>query len=139
MFACIASFTWILRCCCAARHRCEALSIILSGLLLSHGRVHPVHLIGTPVPALADAPPVSPATTSHYIIDDHLSTLVVKLQLLTQSSSKSIDEHSTKLIAELPRAMVDIERVGADSSLLVSQMAQVLDKVSEVERRGQQT
>ena len=28
-------------------------------------------------------------------VDDHLSTLVVKLQLLTQSSSKSIDEHST--------------------------------------------
>jgi len=64
---------------------------------------------------------------------------VVKLQLLTQSSSKSIDEHSTKLIAELPRAMADIERVGADSSLLASQMAQVLDKVSEVERSGQQT
>ena len=28
-------------------------------------------------------------------IDDHLATLVVKLQLLTQSSSKTIDEHST--------------------------------------------
>ena len=28
-------------------------------------------------------------------VDDHLATLVVKLQLLTQSSSKSIDEHST--------------------------------------------
>ena len=28
-------------------------------------------------------------------VDDYLSTLVVKLQLLTQSSSKSIDEHST--------------------------------------------
>jgi len=139
MFACIASLTWILRCCCAAWHRCETLSILLSGLLFSHGRVHSVNLIGTPVPALADAPPVSPATTSHYSIDDHLSTLVVKLQLLTQSSSKSIDEHSTKLIAELPRAMADIERVGADSSLLASQMAQVLDKVSEVERSGQQT
>ena len=35
--------------------------------------------------------------------------------------------------------MVDIERVGADSSLLAAQMAQVLDKVSEVERTGQQT
>jgi hypothetical protein len=44
-----------------------------------------------------------------------------------------------KLIAELPRAMTDIERVGADSSLLAAQMAQVLDKVSEVERTGQQT
>jgi hypothetical protein len=28
-------------------------------------------------------------------VDDHLATLVVKLQLLTQSSSKTIDEHST--------------------------------------------
>jgi histidyl-tRNA synthetase len=44
-----------------------------------------------------------------------------------------------RLIAELPRAMADIERVGAESSLLAAQMAQVLDKVSEVERSGQQT
>ena len=36
-------------------------------------------------------------------LDDHLSTLVVKLQLLTQSASKSIDEHST--VALLPRAL----------------------------------
>ena len=28
-------------------------------------------------------------------VDDHLATLVVKLQLLTQSSSKAIDEQST--------------------------------------------
>jgi len=35
--------------------------------------------------------------------------------------------------------MADIERVGADSVLLAAQMAQVLDKVSEVERSGQQT
>ena len=72
-------------------------------------------------------------------VDDNLSTLVVKLQLMAQSASKAVDEHAQKLIMELPHAMVDIERVGADSSLLAAQMAQVLDKVSEVERTGQQT
>jgi hypothetical protein len=36
-------------------------------------------------------------------VDDHLSTLVVKLQLLTQQSSKSIDEHST-VAPQLPTA-----------------------------------
>eukprot|EP00960_Hanusia_phi_P057102 763458-Hanusia_phi.AAC.2 len=35
--------------------------------------------------------------------------------------------------------MIDIQRVGSDAELLAHQMAQVLDKVSEVERSGQQT
>ncbi|KAJ1471812.1 oligomeric Golgi complex subunit 7 [Baffinella frigidus] len=71
--------------------------------------------------------------------DDHLSTLVVKLQLLSQSAGKSIDSSSTKLLAELPQAMSDIQRVGSEAALLAQQMAQVLDRVSEVERAGQQT
>jgi hypothetical protein len=36
-------------------------------------------------------------------VDDHLATLVVKLQLLTQSSSKTIDEHST--VCPLPHML----------------------------------
>lgn len=35
-------------------------------------------------------------------VDDHLSTLVVKLQLMAQSSSKSIDEHSTVFARAAP-------------------------------------
>ena len=44
-----------------------------------------------------------------------------------------------KLISELPSALADIESLGSEASLLATQMTQVLDKVSEVERTGQQT
>ena len=34
-------------------------------------------------------------------VDDNLSTLVVKLQLMAQSASKAVDEHAQKLVMEL--------------------------------------
>ena len=74
-------------------------------------------------------------------VDDHLATLVVKLQLLSQSTNKSIDDSAVKLLSELPKvkdlnfqashltcllqAMIDIQRVGSDAELLAHQMAQV--------------
>eukprot|EP00961_Rhodomonas_salina_P080472 1082716-Rhodomonas_salina.3 len=43
-------------------------------------------------------------------VDDHLATLIVKLQLLSQGAGKAIDDSSRSLLAELPHAMVEIER-----------------------------
>jgi hypothetical protein len=70
---------------------------------------------------------------------DNLSPVVVKLQLQSQFAGKAIAESSTKLLVGLPQAMEDIKRVGAEAALLAQQMAQVLDRISEVERTGQQT
>eukprot|EP00960_Hanusia_phi_P057101 763458-Hanusia_phi.AAC.1 len=48
--------------------------------------------------------------------DDHLSTLVVKLQLMGQSTNKSIDDSAVKLLSELPKVENDLTSTACAST-----------------------
>uniref|UniRef100_A0A8C4R186 Conserved oligomeric Golgi complex subunit 7 n=1 Tax=Eptatretus burgeri TaxID=7764 RepID=A0A8C4R186_EPTBU len=72
-------------------------------------------------------------------VDQHASTLVMKLQLFMQEVNNSIEDISNQAMQSLPRVLRDVESVRQEAATLAKQMALVKEDIRKVEQDTSQS